>query len=458
MPVSPCLQQMLSSAGVNYQLISDQIGCDPEQCIQLVLLEDTQGPVQLLFPQSDLVDLNNLQTLLGRSLQRMAEERLHQLCAQHQLAPGALHMPLPQIPTLVERRLLDQPQLFPPGDSTEAPLLELTGEAFRKLIPGSTPLALTTPAPVLEAGPLDLAADESALSEAVSQKTDLKIRARLQDTLEIPPLQETARRIIRLRAEPEPEMQDLIGIVETDPCLAAQVVSWANSSYYGHRGPVKSIEDAVIRVLGFDLVINLALGLALGKALELPKEHPLGTTPYWRKAAYCATAMESLVRLIPAPQRPELGLAYLIGLLHNFGYLIMAHIFEPQFTRVCRYLEVNPHLPSPVIEQYLLGVSREQMSAWLMQSWEMPDELVVALRFQHLPDYRGPHARYAQLLALSNSLLAQHQIGEGPSHPLLPSLYGELGLEPLKAESAIQQLVENGESIDELSACFSSFS
>lgn len=54
-------------------------------------------------------------------------------------------------------------------------------------------------------------------------------------------------------------------MVETDPALAAQVVSWAASPYYASPGKIRSVEDAIVRVLGFDLVINLALGLALGK-------------------------------------------------------------------------------------------------------------------------------------------------------------------------------------------------
>lgn len=63
-------------------------------------------------------------------------------------------------------------------------------------------------------------------------------------------------------------------MVETDPALAAQVVSWAASPYYASPGKIRSVEDAIVRVLGFDLVINLALGLALGKTLSLPKDHP----------------------------------------------------------------------------------------------------------------------------------------------------------------------------------------
>ena len=52
---------------------------------------------------------------------------------------------------------------------------------------------------------------------------------------------------------------------------AAQVVSWAASPYYAAPGKIKSVHDAIVRVLGFDLVLNLALGLALGRSLSLPK-------------------------------------------------------------------------------------------------------------------------------------------------------------------------------------------
>ena len=47
---------------------------------------------------------------------------------------------------------------------------------------------------------------------------------------------------------------------------------------------------------------------------------------------------------MPRAQRPEAGLTYLAGLLHNFGYLLLAHVFPPHFSLICRHLEVNPHL------------------------------------------------------------------------------------------------------------------
>ena len=53
--------------------------------------------------------------------------------------------------------------------------------------------------------------------------------------------------------------------METDPALAAQVVV-GRPRPTAAPGKIRSVEDAIVRVLGFDLVINLALGLALGRA------------------------------------------------------------------------------------------------------------------------------------------------------------------------------------------------
>ncbi|MEG6659175.1 HDOD domain-containing protein, partial [Pseudomonas aeruginosa] len=130
---------------------------------------------------------------------------------------------------------------------------------------------------------------------------------------------------------------------------------------------------AIVRVLGFDLVINLALGLALGKSLSLPKDQPQQATPYWQQAIYTAAVIEGLTRAMPRELRPESGLSYLGGLLHNFGYLVLAHVFPPHFSLICRHLEVNPHLGHAYIEQHLLGITREQIGAWLMRVWDMPD-------------------------------------------------------------------------------------
>ena len=50
-----------------------------------------------------------------------------------------------------------------------------------------------------------------------------------------------------------------------------------------------------------------------------------------------------------------------------------------------------------------------------MRVWDMPDDLYCALRFQQDPSYTGPNAVYANLICLTNRLLRNSGIGDGPS-------------------------------------------
>ncbi|WP_130931177.1 HDOD domain-containing protein, partial [Pseudomonas sp. Sample_24] len=297
--------------------------------------------------------------------------------------------------------------------------------------------------------------DREEITQAVQAFTARRIQQRLEATIEIPPLAETAQKIIKLRVDPNATIDDITGVVETDPALAAQVVSWAASPYYASPGKIRSVEDAIVRVLGFDLVINLALGLALGKTLSLPKDRPQHSTPYWQQSIYTAAVIEGLTRAMPRAQRPEAGLTYLAGLLHNFGYLLLAHVFPPHFSLICRHLEVNPHLCHSYIEQHLLGISREQIGSWLMRYWDMPEELATALRFQHDPAYDGNYAEYPNLVCLAVRLLRSRGIGSGPDEDIPEALLERLGLSRDKANDVVSKVLEAEVLLRELASQFS---
>ena len=279
------------------------------------------------------------------------------------------------------------------------------------------------------------------MDAAVKQFTTLRIRQRLEQTLEMPPLPDTAERIIQLRIDPDAGVGDLANVVEKDPSLAAQVVSWASSPYYAAPGAIRSVHDAVVRVLGFDLVINLALGLSLSKSIELPKDGPYGVMPYWQQAVYSASLMEGLVKAMPADYRPAIGLAYLCGLLSNYGYLVLGHVFPPYFRTINRSIEANPHVESFYVDQHIIGVTRETIASQLMECWSMPDEVVVGLRWQHHPDYFGEFSAYPRLLHLSHQLLRSAGLEHGPINALDDSLFSNLHIRREDAMAALNRVV-----------------
>lgn len=445
--------QLLDKLGLPYRVCSEQPGLNPAQRVQAVLLDDAVGALLVLYPQSQLLDLNRLAELTGRKLAAVKPERLERMLGKHRLSVLPALPPLTSSPCLYDERLLDEPNLLIDSGQTGV-LLELPSAAYRSLLGKASAARFGEPVSGIRPN-LDRPDDDRAeITQAVQAFTARRIQQRLEETIEIPPLPETAQKIIKLRVDPDATVDDITGVVETDPALAAQVVSWAASPYYAAPGKIRSVEDAIVRVLGFDLVINLALGLALGKTLSLPKDKPQHATPYWQQAIYSAAVIEGLTRAMPRAQRPEAGLTYLGGLLHNFGYLVLAHVFPPHFSLICRHQEVNPHLDHSVIEQHLLGITREQIGSWLMRYWDMPEELATALRFQHDPHYQGVHAAYPNLACLAVRLLRNRGIGSGPQTEIPQGLFDRLGLSRDKAEDAVNKVLEAEAALRDLASQF----
>ncbi|MBU2708609.1 HDOD domain-containing protein [Zooshikella marina] len=459
MPIPEQVQKLLESEHISYGITGHEQIMRPANTLPpnvavSVVLEDNEGKLQLIFPHDHLIDLNTLNERLGRNLTAIAPENL-----QHILqSQGVDALPgIPQLtgfPTIVDDRLFDHNELYLESGQL-GHFIKIRMADFKQILQNATPMQVTEKIPNR---PLttDTNTDVKELTLAVENFTSLRIKQRLEQTIEIPPLPETAQRIIQLRVDPNAAVKDLVDIVERDPSLAAQVVSWASSPYYAAPGRVRSIEDAIVRVLGFDLVINLAIGLSLGKALQPPKDHPHGFTPYWHQAAFTATSVESLVRQIPLKKRPELGLSYLCGLLHNFGYLVLAYVFPPYFSLICRHIEANPHINHVDIERHIIGVSRDQIGGWLMQIWDMPEEVCTAIRYQNEAEYSGTHQEYPHLLNITGRLLRQHGIGDAPDEGIIPQLYEYLELNPANAANAVASIVECESEIEQLSQFFKS--
>lgn len=435
------IEKLLQQQGIAYQLRQARHAGPAARQVQACLLCDSLGTVLALIPKDHLLDLKRIGELLGRELEPVRDEQLQRILAKHQLnqLPG-----LPILfssPCVFEQSLIEHPSLWL-DSGLEGWCLELEQADARTLVAKASSARFAVPLAGLACLPDDPAQDRQDISNAVQNFTALRMRQRLEETIEIPPLPETAHKVMKLRVNPDANISDLADIVETDPSLAAQVVSWASSPFYAAPGKIRSVEDAISRVLGFDLVINLAVGLALGKTFKLPKDAPERTTSYWEQAIYTAAVIEGLAKLMPRAERPELGLNYLAGLLHNFGYLVLAYIFPPYFKLICRHLEANPHVPAHLIEQHLLGVTRDQIGSWLMRYWDMPPEVSNAVRYQHDPEYGGEHHVYANLVYLSLALLRERGIGGGPLMDIPEALLERLGLSAQGAAAAVDKVLD----------------
>lgn len=77
--------QLLEKLGLPYQICRDVPGLPVAQRLQAVLLDDAVGALLVLYPQSQLLDLNRLTELTGRQLTAVKPERLERMLGKHSL-------------------------------------------------------------------------------------------------------------------------------------------------------------------------------------------------------------------------------------------------------------------------------------------------------------------------------------------------------------------------------------
>ncbi|PIE44387.1 MAG: hypothetical protein CSA50_00750 [Gammaproteobacteria bacterium] len=259
-----------------------------------VLMHDFLGRLQVILPVNCLLDVDTLNNMLDRELQAISPDDKTSIRVKNSLANTSALPSIIDIPCLVDRQVSAMDEVYVDAGDGEN-FVRFNKGALNVLLEYANEEQFAVPLAEISANCGESHNDANQITQAIEKFTSLRIKQRLEDTFELPPLPETAKKIIQLRADPEAGINKLTDIVETDPSLSAQVVSWASSSFYAAPGKIKSVHDAIMRVLGFDLVMNLSMGLALGKTLQQPRDNPQGLADYWQQAVWVSAANGALV-------------------------------------------------------------------------------------------------------------------------------------------------------------------
>ena len=94
----PVIRALLAKLAISYTEVAEHPGLNPARKVQAVLLEDAVGALMVLFPQSQLLDLNRLTELTGRRLTSVSPERIERMLGKHDLSL------LPGLPALTDRK------------------------------------------------------------------------------------------------------------------------------------------------------------------------------------------------------------------------------------------------------------------------------------------------------------------------------------------------------------------
>lgn len=215
---------------------------------------------------------------------------------------------------------------------------------------------------------------------------------------ELPPLPAAVSEIIQALRDEGASMSRCVELIEHDPALAARALRLANSPFYGRPGRIGSINSAVM-MLGLRTVMGLLTSAALQMRL------PGGDCPGFDREAHWAHAMETAMTASQLAPRVDLdpGEAFLAGLLHDIGALMLAVLAPEQMGQVLARTAAGED--PLLVERELLGTDHRSIGAEVSRRWNFPPSIVEAIADHHRQIVPGQAMSLADLLATCDALL-----------------------------------------------------
>jgi HD-like signal output (HDOD) protein len=154
--------------------------------------------------------------------------------------------------------------------------------------------------------------------------------------------------------------------------------------------------------------------------------------------------------MIPRPQRPTPGLAFLCGLLHNFGVLLIGHLFFKETAILAQVRKANPTRSVVELERNVLTADHTEIGTLLMRQWNLPQAIQVVTAEHHNPNYRGVYNTYVHLVLITDRALKAYGIGEAESEDIPDMSIHTLGLSRAEIEKATTAIIDSENDLNQL--------
>ena len=135
-------------------------------------------------------------------------------------------------------------------------------------------------------------------------------------------------------------LSEIADIINKDPVLSFKVLQLVNSAYYGFRYTFQGIEQAVV-YLGANTIKNIAVTMSVHQVFEQKRfksVRQFNQSAFWYQSLMCATLAKRIAQKIGFSNIDE---AYLSGLLHDIGRLILIATFPKEYASILAATEVR---------------------------------------------------------------------------------------------------------------------
>ncbi len=231
----------------------------------------------------------------------------------------------------------------------------------------------------------------------------------LSDHKELSSLPQTLVEVIKVSSDPDSSASDMARVIKRDPPLTARLLRIVNSPYYGLSNKISSVRQAII-AMGLQTVSALALSASVYNITAGVKSS-VDRKKFWRHSL--EVAITSKMIAIATGYKPT-DEAFVTGLLHDIGILIMEPAFPDDFAKIEKLVQVGESRVA--LEQNAWNTDHARAGQFLLDQWNLPKIIGAAVSSHHChfkENDKSKETHLAQIIGLAN-LLSRFRISSAP--------------------------------------------
>ncbi|MBU8934609.1 MAG: HDOD domain-containing protein [candidate division Zixibacteria bacterium] len=198
----------------------------------------------------------------------------------------------------------------------------------------------------------------------------------LEEHKELSSLPQTLAEVLRISRDDGAAANDLVDVLKRDPALTTKTLRLANSPFFGAGREISSMLQAVM-TLGTKAVTALALSTSVYDLTGKWKSS-IDRCRFWRHSLCVAIAARNLVQTAGLKNTEE---AFVAGLLHDVGLLVLESSFPDKYARVWESVEAGERIDH--LETGIWGTNHARVGQFLLEQWHLPTIICEAIGSHH---------------------------------------------------------------------------
>jgi len=242
------------------------------------------------------------------------------------------------------------------------------------------------------------------------------LRDRLKQLEGPPPFPATHSEILKLAKSEDASSEDIAEKIKLDPSLLVTVFKLVNSAGYGFKKRVDSLNLAVT-LLGLEEVANLVMTAQIFQKLgDHANGAGLDIQEFWKHSVGTAFVSRAIARKL----QTEIESAFLAGMLHDLGKIVLDRCFADYYTTVLENVQSGGRLILEA-ESDILGITHSDVGGQLASEWKFAENYTSAIRFHHQPGDTQRFNRLTSVVHLADLICRKIGYGSG-GDPEIPDL------------------------------------